>query len=163
MIGDAVMYGAGIALLVCILVGLIKTPFLKHKSKAWFKPTFTFITVSLTIAVVGVVEVFLLKGQLVTAATVTLLIATFSEIYGLYNVLYEGTHLRAAMTKLVNYIKKAVAAKPEGELAKSVKKMTKAVKKLESKGMDLNVINGMLNSIFIELKNTQTSTNIENK
>lgn len=163
MIGDAVMYGAGIALLVCILVGLIKTPFIKHKSKAWFKPTFTFITVSLTIAAVSLFELFILKGQLLTAATATLLIATFSEVYGLYNVVYEGTHLRVLLTKLIVWLKKAVAAKPEGELAKSVKKMTKAVKNLENKGMDLNAINGMLNSIFVELKTTQTTTNIEKK
>lgn len=123
-----------VSTIVLCLVGIIKMPFKKFKAnhKNLYKTIFTLLSYVLAVGLAIVDELFILSGKLLSVEFAFLIITVIGFVTVGYN-LYEGTQLKTLVGKIVDKMKQAKVLTKD---KKVVKYLDKAIKCLESEGID---------------------------
>lgn len=151
---EIIMNASIIAAIIVVGIGLIKSPLIKYKEKAWYKPLLTIITIVLTLGLCVLDQLYILKDGLLTWNFVILIAITFGEIYSTYHLVYEGI-IKNPLHNLIDKIK-AAKADPNTNTAKAIEKFEKAVSK--AVGIDTDT----LVKIVLAREETPTSQAEEN-
>lgn len=129
---EAIFMSAGIiTAIVLSVIGIIKLPFNKFKTKhpKWYRAVFTLLSIVLTLGACVVNQLFILQVKLFNIDFVILLVTAYAGVFGLYHS-YEGLGLKTLVNNLVTNIKKFANQTPDNKIAKGVAKLEKQAEKL---------------------------------
>jgi len=133
---EAILMSAGImTVIILCIVGIVKLPFDKFKSKHpnWYKATFTLLSIILTFGACLINQLFILESTAVFDINFAImLLSTIAGVFGLYHS-YEGLGVKELFKRLFTALKDIKTKAPENKLSKYIDKV----------GIDvaLNIIN----------------------
>ncbi len=113
-----------LASVILVLVGICKQPFSKFKTKhpKLYKATFFLLSLVLVIAGCVIVELYMLRSELLTFAFAELFVSTGFLVFGGYSA-YECTGLKAGFKKLFELIMAKINSYSDSKLSKIIKKV----------------------------------------
>ena len=179
---EAIFMSAGIitAIVLCV-VGLLKLPFEKFKTKhpKAYKATFTGLSIILTFGACLINQAFILVKPLFNIDFLVMVLSTYAGVFGLY-LSYEGLGAKELVKRLLKALKNLRTAAPENKFIKYLDKIDidQAIEIVNAKKETLTnqVVNAesvkvetqkvetqIINAEHIEINNTETKdTTINN-
>lgn len=151
---------AVVSSIIIILVGLIKLPIAKFKTKKWYRPLLTLITLALVIGGSILCEVYILEAPIFAWNTLVLVFAVATEVFVTYNGIYEGLNIKDAIHNLIAKYKDLKALSPEAKAIKKLEKVEDVIKDAYLKNKDtFNIVIGKIKekADAEEAKNTATT------
>lgn len=120
---DIIKYGSILASIVLLIVGLVKLPFVKFKSKKFYKAGFTIFTFLLTVGLSVLCQNYILCKEIISISMAYLLLSAIAQTFFSYNGVYEGLGLKKLVKILFEKIKELLAKNPENKLSKLANKV----------------------------------------
>lgn len=116
--------GVVVAIVLCI-VGIVKLPFDKFKTKHpnWFKAVFTLISIIVASGLCILDELYILNGKLLSVDFAILVCVVMAGVFGGYSGVYEGLGLKELMKKLTDNVKKAKDMASDKKVVKYLSKI----------------------------------------
>lgn len=114
--------------IVLAFVGIVKTPLLKYKSKKWFKPILTLISLIVMVGASVAGQIYIIEKPLLSLDFAILVTMVFAGVFFGYNGIYEGFKIKDLVKKLFENLKNAKNASPESKFAKAYDKISKKYK-----------------------------------
>lgn len=146
--------------IVLAFVGIVKTPLLKYKSKKWFKPILTLISLIVMVGASVVGQIYIIEKPLLSLDFAILVTMVFAGVSFGYNGIYEGFKIKDLVKKLFENLKNAKNASPESKFAKAYDKISKKYKIPVQTALTLIQSSSEQNNNPKPVAKTQTTNNI---